>query len=528
MVQLSSLVTIILPLASLIQCSNSFVVSTTTRLRRITAGPPVLQRLSSSRTPIGGGIGDNGDSGGEPADELSKLISKRNQIKRKKKEEDKVIEERLMESWEPTIDLDLEKLPEFRTVRPSSSSSSSTTAASSSSAGSKSSKSAGSSSATEKSAKEPEASFVPVVDYLSDYDDENDFHIPNRIGITGSAWGDPTQGFVKSGGKLSKRMLKAGMFNAGDIQVAIHKLLAGGITLIETGPNYGAASRADSLTSEHILAQSLTDFDASLPESKIIATSGVPAWKSLLRPGSTMVKSLEKSLAALGDESAVELFVAPANGIISTRIIAAGLAAQIESGQANRVGVTGLKSARALKRLIAHLEQRDCQLAAAIFDGSLTKPKLVEPMIAACKKAGVVPIISDPWDGGLASGVFTAANPSGGLALSNAKFSFQQLEKLQPLHSVLETVSERVRSRVIKTMRATQDRFKGKYGPPPSINTDITTSQIALHWIIAKGGVPLAPVNNPGQADVVLGCLGWTLQDDEVSMLDNAAAFAKR
>jgi aryl-alcohol dehydrogenase-like predicted oxidoreductase len=514
---LSSLVSIILPLASLIQCSNSFFVVSTTRLRRI-AGSPV-QRLPSSRTPIGGGGGDN--DGKEPADELSKLISKRNQIKRKKKEEDNVIEERLMESMEPTIDLDLEKLPEFRTNRPNSSTA---TTASSLSAGSKSS-SAGSSSV--KSAKEEQEAFVPVVDYLSDYDDENDFHIPNRIGITGSGWGDPTRGFVKTG-KLSKRMLKSGMFNAGDIQVAINKLLAGGITLIETGPNYGAASRSDQLTSEYILAQSLKDFDASLPEAKIMEMSGVPAWKSLLRPGTAMVKSLEKSLAALGDESAVELFVAPVNGIISTRIIAAGLAAQIESGQANRVGVAGLKSPNALKRLCAYLEQRDCQLTAAIFDGSLTKPKYVEPMIAACKKAGVVPILSDPWDGGLASGVFTAANPSGGISVStSAKFTFQQLEKLQPLHSVLETVSERVRSRVIKTMRTTQDRFKGKYGPPPQINTDITTSQVALHWIIAKGGVPLAPVNNPGQADVVLGCLGWTLLDDEVSMLDNAAALAK-
>jgi aryl-alcohol dehydrogenase-like predicted oxidoreductase len=447
----------------------------------------------------------SGDSGGE--DELAKLKSKRNQIKRKKKEEDEAIEERLIEALEPTVDLDLEKLPEFRTARPLSSSR----------------KDSKTSDSSETPAKEE--MFAPVVDFLSDYEDENDFHIPNRIGISGSAWGDPSNGFVKSG-KLSKRMLKAGQFNAGDIQVAINKLLAGGITLIETSPKYGAMSRADQLTSENILAQSLKVFDASLPESKIIENSGVPAWQTMLRPGRSMVKSLEKSLVELGEESAVELFVAPSNGI-TTRVLAAGLAAQIESGQANRVGVSGLKSPGALRRLCSHLENRDCQLAAAIFDGSLTKPKTMETMIDACKQAGVVPIVSDPWDGGLASGVFTAANPSGGLALSSAKFSFQQLEKLQPLHSVLETVSERVRSRVIRTMRSTQDRFKGKYGPPPSINTDITTSQIALHWIIAKGGVPLPSVNNPGQADVVLGCLGWKLDDDEVTMLDNAAAFSK-
>jgi aryl-alcohol dehydrogenase-like predicted oxidoreductase len=193
--------------------------------------------------------------------------------------------------------------------------------------------------------------------------------------------------------------------------------------------------------------------------------------------------------------------------------------------------VSGLTSPNALRRLIQHLERRDCQLSAAMFDGSLTnQPESVERMIAACKAAGVVPLVSDPWDGGLASGVFTAANPSGGLSSpsGSTKFTFAQLEKLQPLHSVLETVAERVRARVIRNMRTTQDRFKGKYGPPPNINTDISSAQVALHWIIAKGGVPLPPVNNPGQADVVLGCLGWTLQDDEVSMLDGAASLAKR
>jgi Aldo/keto reductase family len=142
---------------------------------------------------------------------------------------------------------------------------------------------------------------------------------------------------------------------------------------------------------------------------------------------------------------------------------------------------------------------------------------------------GVVPLITDPLDGGLASGVYTATNPSGGMAAgaNKNKFTFPQLEKLQPLHSVQETIAERVRTRVIRNMRDTQERFKSKYGPPPSINTDITTTQIALQYVIAKGGVPLPEVNNPSQADEILGSLGWTLNDDEVDMLDAAIALCK-
>ena len=61
------------------------------------------------------------------------------------------------------------------------------------------------------------------------------------------------------------------------------------------------------------------------------------------------------------------------------------------------------------------------------------------------------------------------------------------------------------------------------YERQPKINTDITTTQIALNYVVTKGGVPLVEVNNPKQAQEVIGCLGWTLTDAEVDMLELAA-----
>ena len=61
----------------------------------------------------------------------------------------------------------------------------------------------------------------------------------------------------------------------------------------------------------------------------------------------------------------------------------------------------------------------------------------------------------------------------------------------------------------------------------PQINTDITPAQISLNYIVAKGGVPLPEVNSPDQAKQVTGCLGWTLTDEEVSMLEAAADLCK-
>lgn len=61
----------------------------------------------------------------------------------------------------------------------------------------------------------------------------------------------------------------------------------------------------------------------------------------------------------------------------------------------------------------------------------------------------------------------------------------------------------------------------------PKINTDITTTQVALNYVIAKGGVPLVEVNTPKQAEELLGCLGWVLIEEDVSMLDAAADLCK-
>jgi aryl-alcohol dehydrogenase-like predicted oxidoreductase len=184
--------------------------------------------------------------------------------------------------------------------------------------------------------------------------------------------------------------------------------------------------------------------------------------------------------------SSIDVFTAPKSFLFPTTLLAAGLAAQIESGQANYVGVQGITRPSVLRKLCRKLEDRECTLTTNSFDFSLTNTAN-EVMLYACKESNVIPLITNPLDQGLASGVYTATNPSGGGTVN--KFTFKQLEKLQPLHSVQETIAEWVRVRVSRGMRDTQERFKSKFGPPPKINTDITTTQVALHWIIAKGNV---------------------------------------
>lgn len=445
-------------------------------------------------------------------DELSKLIGKRNQIKRQRKQEEPP------EITELTVDLDVSKLPEFKTERPVRRAKKEDT----------------SEKEEEKETTKPKYD-SPIVDYMADYADENDLHIPNRIGITTVAWGNPKRNFVASG-KLSKRAVKSGLFVPGDIQLAYNELLASGITFMETSASYGGTA----MSAHNILQRCLAERPDGIPECQLIETYSGNLLQTLLATLSmntiattekAMVNSLEKSLAELGDLSTIELLQVPYSWYSSTSALSKGLLSVLESGQANAVGVVGITNGRKIRKLCNQLSDADYSLTSNAFDFSLTNRKN-EALIDICKEFNVIPLITNPLDNGLASGIFTAMNPTGGgrgvlsLSTSNKKYTFKELEKYQPVHSVLETVAERVRTRVIRNMRDTQDRFKSKYGPPPQINTDISTTQVALNYVIAKGGVPLPEVNSPTQAKEVLGCLGWTLDAEEVNMLDSAAALS--
>jgi aryl-alcohol dehydrogenase-like predicted oxidoreductase len=132
-----------------------------------------------------------------------------------------------------------------------------------------------------------------------------------------------------------------------------------------------------------------------------------------------------------------------------------------EVGNANYAGVQNVSPLR-MRRLIHKLDAYGLILTTNAFEFSLTNRKK-EKWIQACKALGVIPLIQNPFDGGLASAQYTATNPSGGIA-GAAKYPFSKLEKLQPLHSVLETVAQRIATRVKRELGDAQDRSKGRYG----------------------------------------------------------------
>jgi len=372
-------------------------------------------------------------------DELSKLIGKRNQIKKNMKKEEPPKEPELPEDLQ---DFDLGTL---KTARPDRKSKNANEEAAEAAA------------AARRNSGADEA--VLSIDYKAEYEDENDFHVPNRLGWSTAGWGEANKGFI-SQGKLTKRMIKAGMYVPGDCQMVYNKLVEGGINLIETSSVYGKAYRKQKLSAEDILGQSVAEYqaDQNLP---LIVESLPVSW--LPPRGKSMQSTVDESCQRLKLDL-VDIVQASKRIPLLSPFIANGLLSVAEAGSCTYVGVSGILQRSSLKRFADAVEKKGGILTSNSFEFSLTNLKN-EAMIEHCKELGVLPLILNPLDGGLASGVYTASNPSGG-GTGGARFKFETLEKLQPLHSVLETVAQRVQTRVKRELRDMQDRFRSRYGPP--------------------------------------------------------------
>ena len=159
----------------------------------------------------------------ELSDELAKLIGKRASISKKTSsssgtsltsptkvnpDDPNLIDETTAKLYEGKTGMDIFDMPEFKSKRPLRKPKEMDDS------------SRGGSSVDKNEKDEGEY----YIDYQADYDDENDFHVPNRIGFTTVAWGDTGQGF-KSGKKLKKKEIKAGFFLAGDLQVCYKYIL---------------------------------------------------------------------------------------------------------------------------------------------------------------------------------------------------------------------------------------------------------------------------------------------------------------
>jgi aryl-alcohol dehydrogenase-like predicted oxidoreductase len=112
-------------------------------------------------------------------------------------------------------------------------------------------------------------------------------------------------------------------------------------------------------------------------------------------------------------------------------------------------------------------------------------------VMKACRELKVTLIAYSPLGKGLLTGKYTPEKPpKGARRFTVGRF----LKPVQPLIGLLREIGQ---------------NYGGK-----------TPSQVALNWLMAKGAVPIPGFKNLRQAQENLGALGWRLNKDEITALD--------
>ncbi|MCU1455231.1 MAG: putative oxidoreductase, aryl-alcohol dehydrogenase like protein [Acidimicrobiales bacterium] len=258
-----------------------------------------------------------------------------------------------------------------------------------------------------------------------------------------------------------------------------------GATFFDTAEVYGNGE------SERIIGE-LRAADPERAGKVLLATKFMPSpWK--LRVREALLAALRASLDRLS-VPAVELY--QLHGPISLRSHAAladALAAAHEAGLVKAVGVSNY-SAKETRSMDTQLRKRGLRLATNQIELSLLRraPE-TNGLLATCAELGVLPLAYSPIGQGRLTGKYSAANPPPG------KRTFSN-------HPMAEV------DRIVAELRRIGEKHGGK-----------APSQVALNWVMAKGAVPIPGAKNRKQAEENAGALGWSIDEDDLAALDEAA-----
>lgn len=261
-------------------------------------------------------------------------------------------------------------------------------------------------------------------------------------------------------------------------QASIHE----GIYFIDTAELYGNG------LSERLLGRFLKETDQPV----LIATKFFPLpWRFRK---AALPRALKGSLARMGVEN-VDLYqIHWPSPLMSTETMMEGMAECVKSGMARTAGVSNFGPTRMLAAYSA-LARHDVPLASNQVHYSLLKREVEKSgILARCKELGIRLIAYSPLEKGLLTGKYSADIPPPG---SRSRMYSNLLGRLQPLLKLMTQIG--------------QDRG-GK-----------SNAQVALNWVICKGGFPIPGAKNAEQAQENAGALGWRLTEEEVAQLDEAS-----
>ncbi|CAN0042659.1 unnamed protein product, partial [Discosporangium mesarthrocarpum] len=264
--------------------------------------------------------------------------------------------------------------------------------------------------------------------------------VPHEMGVGTMAWGDEKRGFVSD----PQRKPKGGEFNPADLQGAYNTLMEAGITFFDTSEVYGYKSIQKGYGAEQLLGQFADEGTEGRP---MISAKYMPIlWTNVLIGGPLRAgrRAVTKALEATLDRGGwgyIDLYQVhfPFAYLGGMGALAEGMAKACQRGICRSVGVCNF-NAQQMEEFAKKLKKYDITLASNQFEYSLiNQDKADDGTLAACKRMGVLPIAHTPLAKGLASGVYTASNPTGG-KMGAPKYNFKDLEPLMPVHIALAEV----------------------------------------------------------------------------------------
>lgn len=264
-----------------------------------------------------------------------------------------------------------------------------------------------------------------------------------------------------------------------DCRSAFLAALEAGIRFVDTAEVYGSGR------SERLLGQFLKETEQPV----LVATKFFPMPWRLTKD--TLPRALKHSLERMQVEN-VDLYqVHWPSPLLSTEVIADGLAACVEQGMTRTVGVSNFSPSQMLGAYSA-LARRGIPLASNQVKYSLLDRHIEKNgLLARCQELGIRVIAYSPLEMGLLSGKYTPENPPKG---ARGRRYAALLKKISPL---------------LKAMTEIGQDHGGK-----------SNTQVALNWCICKGTLPIPGAKNAEQAAQNAGALGWKLTEEEVARLD--------
>ena len=274
-------------------------------------------------------------------------------------------------------------------------------------------------------------------------------------------------------------------YGSSDVAEAFKAAVAAGVNFFDTAEVYGFGE------SESLIGQFMQQTEQSVD----IATKYLPVpW----RFGADSVSdALSGSLKRLQTER-VTLYQVhmPFSFLMSQETLMNALADEVNRGRIESIGVSNY-SADEMRQAHQILAKRGIPLAVNQVQYSLLSRKIeTKGILSAARELDITLLAYSPLAQGLLTGKYAPdknTTPDGARRL-DPRFSSSGLQKIAPVLDRLQQIGEKYQK---------------------------TSAQVALNWLIAQGNViPIPGAKNAHQAVQNAGALGWNLNEEEVTQLD--------